>query len=589
MNVRSDNAFSEKTTEMSNWNFWIPFFTFTSSELMGGNPIVFPLDSSNYSDCFSRAPQRYYYAFVGDPFELACEPDYLTRDNSVHYANESLWYKQNMQVNSENISGWREVINQRGENFSLSSSSTADSGTYLCFLRNTCFKVYVLVVQTQNETDCQDARNCEVLLIQNTADIITCPGIEHFNASTRSPVKWYKNKRIFEEYFERVSLKIKNGQIHLNRIYESDAGIYTCTFRFVENNIKWVVKRTFTVKVIADDTRRAPTVIDPHQVKTIEVELGQSVQLMCKVYFGFERKFYPVIKWLINGKDVTENMRLRQGEVQKTNDNEGFILIRKANLSKVTEEDFSTNFTCFSQNSQGNASGVLRLKEKEFNIFQIKVITISISLMFVTFVCGCVGVFKFWIEICLLYRHYFSKDETIGDGKEFDAFVSYANTSCLEEDDGSNNYIITEERFALELLPSVLEKQHGYKLCLFERDVLPGGVYTEDVISCIKRSRRIIIVLSPNYIAQTDSRVFELQTGVKGMLDNYKTKVILIKFRSLPDIVDLPESVKKAITVLPEITWKGKKSFPPSSKFWKMLRYHMPVKKNDIVKNQVFS
>ncbi|XP_060682945.1 interleukin-18 receptor accessory protein-like [Hemiscyllium ocellatum] len=175
------------------------------------------------------------------------------------------------------------------------------------------------------------------------------------------------------------------------------------------------------------------------------------------------------------------------------------------------------------------------------------------------------------------------------DGKEFDAFVSYANTSSLGEDDESNSYIITEEKFALELLPNVLEKQHGYKLCLFERDILPGGVYTEDVISCIKRSRRVIIVLSPNYIARNDSRIFELQTGVSSMLDNYKTKVILIKFHSLPDRVDLPENVKKAITVLPEITWKGKKSFPPSSNFWKMLRYHMPVKKNNIVTSQSFN
>ncbi|XP_043547668.1 interleukin-18 receptor accessory protein-like isoform X1 [Chiloscyllium plagiosum] len=589
MNVRNDSASGGKTTEMRIWNFWILFFTFTSSQLMGGNPIIFPLDSSNYSDCLTRAPQRYYYTFVGDPFELTCEPDYLPHDNSTHYVKEPLWYKQNVEVDPEKTNGWSKVINQTGKNFSLPSISTADSGTYLCFLRNACFKVYVLVAQTQNETDCEDAGNCEVLLIQSTADKISCPGIQHFNASARFSVKWYKNKNIFEEYVERVSLKIKNGQIHLGRIYKSDAGIYTCTFKFVENNIKWIVTRSFTVKVIADDTRRPPTVIDPHQLKTIEVELGQSVQLMCKVYFGFARKFNPVIKWLINGKDVTENMKLQQGEVQKTKDSEGFILIRKAYLSKVTEEDFSINFTCFSQNSQGSSSGVLRLKEKESNIFQIKVITISTSLIFVTFVCGCVGVYKFWIEICLLYRHYFVKDETIGDGKEFDAFVSYANTSSLGEDDESNSYIITEEKFALELLPSVLEKQHGYKLCLFERDILPGGVYTEDVISCIKRSRRVIIVLSPNYIARNDSRIFELQTGVSSMLDNYKTKVILIKFHSLPDIVDLPENVKKAITVLPEITWKGNKSFPPSSNFWKMLRYHMPVKKNNIVTSQSFN
>ncbi|XP_067889932.1 interleukin-18 receptor accessory protein-like isoform X1 [Heterodontus francisci] len=564
-------------------NFWMLIFAFTTSESMGGKTISYPLDSSKYPDCFAKAPQSYFIAFVGDPFELACEPDNLTNDNSMYYANESLWYRQDKEGNSEQINGWSEVISQRGKNFSFSSISTADSGTYLCFLRNAglCFKVYILVVQMLNQRGCQDAGNCEVLLIRNTADIISCPGIQHFNASASFPVKWYKNKKVVEEYIERISLKIKNGQIHLNRIYESDSGNYTCTFKFIENNNTWIVKRTFTVRVVVDDTRKTPTVIDPHGVKTIEVELGQSVQLMCKVYFGYERKFSPVIKWLTNGKDLTENMRLQQDEVLETKTIERYILIRKANLSTVTKEDFSTNFTCFSQNSQGNSSGVLRLKEKESNIFQIKVITISTSLIFVTIVCGCAGVYKFWIEIVLLYRHYFSKDETIGDGEEFDAFVSYANASSLEEDDEGDNYI-TEERFSLELLPSVLEKQYGYKLCLFERDVLPGGVYTEDVISCIKRSRRVIIVLSPNYVARNGSRIFELQTGVDSMLDNFKTKVILIKFRSLPDITDFPQNVKKAITVLPQIPWKGNKSSPPTSKFWKMLRYYMPVKKNEL-------
>ncbi|XP_038674587.1 interleukin-18 receptor accessory protein-like [Scyliorhinus canicula] len=567
-------------------NIWALIFIYNTPELMSGKPVTYPSDSSNYPGCFAKAAQRYYYAFVRDPFELACEPADLTNDNSTH--NELLWYRQNKEGNSEKVNGWNEVVSQRGRNFSFTSISSADTGTYLCFLRTTglCLKVYILVAQTESQTNCQNAGNCELFLIRSTADIISCPGIQHFNVSASFPVKWYKNKKIVEEYTERPSLKIKGGQIHLNTIYDLDSGNYTCIFNFIQNHITWIVKRTFTVRVVVEDTKKSPTVIVPYGVKTIEAELGQPVQLTCKVYFGYERKFDPVIKWLINGK---EDMRLQHDEVQETKTIEGFTLIQDAHLSKVTEEDFSTNFTCFSQNSQGNSSGELRLKEKESNIFQIKVITISTSLIFVTIVCGCVGVYKFWIEIVLIYRHYFSKDETVGDGKEFDAFVSYANTSSLGEDDESNNHIITEEMFALELLPFVLEKQYGYKLCLFERDVLPGGVYTEDVISSIKRSRRVIIVLSPNYIARNGSKIFELQTGVSSMLGNYKTKVILIKFRSLPDMMDLPQNVRKAIAVLPEIMWKGNKSSPLSSKFWKMLRYHMPVKKNECVRSQNFS
>ncbi|XP_072898024.1 interleukin-18 receptor accessory protein-like [Hemitrygon akajei] len=562
--------------------FWMIFFIDTTSESEGSTTPQL-LDFLDSPDCFKPALQEHYYGYVGEPFEVTCELNNLSDNNSINdLSNQLLLYKQGREGSAEQSNDWNEVVSQRGKNFSLSSISTADSGTYLCLLRNSglCLKTVVLSVKKLNQTGCQATQRSGVILIRQRSATISCPGIQYFNSSGRSPVEWYKNGKLVEEREYRYSLQLRNDQIYLQTVYEEDSGNYTCTFKFFENKILWLVKRTLTVNVMDPETTKPPTVIDPHGVKTIEVEIGSSVLLTCKVSFGFEKNFSPVIKWLTNEGEM-EN----QGKVhclfRFTEENKEFLLTREAKLNEVTAEDFNTNFTCFSQNSQGNSSGVLRLKEKESSTFQIKVITISTSLIFVVIVSGFVGVYKFWLEIVLLYRHYFSKDETIGDGKEFDAFVSYASSCSSGEDVESDDYSITEERFALELLPSILEKQYGYKLCLFERDILPGGVYTEDVILCIKRSRRVIIVLSPNYFASAKSRLFELQTGINTMLDNFKTKVILINFHALPHGTDLPDNVKRAIAVLPEIMWKGNKSSHPSSKFWKMLRYYMPVKKKE--------
>lgn len=70
--------------------------------------------------------------------------------------------------------------------------------------------------------------------------------------------------------------------------------------------------------------------------------------------------------------------------------------------------------------------------------------------------------------LCYLYIYIYL---FLLDGKEFDAFVSYAKTDSSE----SNSAFISEEKFALEILPDMLENKYGYKLCILERDILPGG------------------------------------------------------------------------------------------------------------------
>ncbi|MGH0182509.1 UNVERIFIED_CONTAM: hypothetical protein FKN15_009718 [Acipenser sinensis] len=157
----------------------------------------------------------------------------------------------------------------------------------------------------------------------------------------------------------------------------------------------------------------------------------------------------------------------------------------------------------------------------------------------------------------------------VKDFKEYDAYVTYdkasSTSSCAEE----------ERTFVLEVLSKVLEEQLGYQLCIYEQDVLPGGAYTEDIVSSIKRSRRVIYVLSPRYISSPC--IFELQTGINHLLVDDQFKLILIKFRPLPEMDTLPHVVKRALKILPAMKWNGSKSNHSDSTFWKNVRYYMPV------------
>ncbi|KAJ1118321.1 hypothetical protein NDU88_006515 [Pleurodeles waltl] len=151
--------------------------------------------------------------------------------------------------------------------------------------------------------------------------------------------------------------------------------------------------------------------------------------------------------------------------------------------------------------------------------------------------------------------------------KEYDAYVSYAKCPGLDSEAG--------RIFALETLSYNLEHKFGYNLCIFDRDVVPGGAIVEEINSFIDKSRRVIIILSGNYTS--DDAMYELESGLYKSLVERKTKVIIIEYnlqnhtKLMVESLDLLKSSSK-------VKWKSEKSPPLNSRFWKKIRYLMPAK-----------
>ncbi|KAM4702013.1 interleukin-18 receptor accessory protein-like [Discoglossus pictus] len=324
-----------------------------------------------------------------------------------------------------------------------------------------------------------------------------------------------------------------------------------------------------------------------HVCRKPEVSPGPAVhdskplELKCRVQFEFERNFKPFIKWQKVYPDSKEEdivqTHLRSPEKNVL----GTIYLLTSTLDEVTSKELNALFLCHAQNSIGTSTTVIKLVRKPKVVAVLVFILCSSVLLLLFLVTGSVIVYLYWIEIVLLYRNYFSKDETVGDNKEYDAFVSYAKHSFVEGEETSEDSY-DEERFAVECLPSVLEDKYDYKLCLLERDTLPGRVYIEEIIQMIKRSRRVIFILSPRYF--TGPSLFELHAAVTCLMEEEPLKLILIKFKPFREPDSLPHVVKKALNALPIITWKGKSSISSSmhTKFWNRIRYYMPIKKKKI-------
>lgn len=102
------------------------------------------------------------------------------------------------------------------------------------------------------------------------------------------------------------------------------------------------------------------------------------------------------------------------------------------------------------------------------------------------------------------------------DERPYDAFVSYSSD---------------DEAFVVrELLPH-LEDAHegrqGYRLCVHFRDFPVGGSIAESIIDAVECSRRVIIILSNNFLSSEWCH-YEFQTAHHRLLEERKSRIIMI-------------------------------------------------------------
>lgn len=157
----------------------------------------------------------------------------------------------------------------------------------------------------------------------------------------------------------------------------------------------------------------------------------------------------------------------------------------------------------------------------------------------------------------------------------------------IDEEASSTDQLKCVERCATHwplevLLPQVLEDQWGYHLCLLERDLLPGGVYTNDVVHAIQRSRMLLCLVSADYLCNSNA-VFVLESGIQALLQDSHIKLLVIwinrtsvSFSQLDP--PLPSLVQRGLKVLPSLDWTSGKPARATGHFWKSLKKAMPAR-----------
>lgn len=311
--------------------------------------------------------------------------------------------------------------------------------------------------------------------------------------------------------------------------------------------------------------QKKPIIHNPNDQRHIIVKLGALTNLSCQVFFHFLMNSETEVWWTIDGKreEAFTDPRVHIYTSVESTELEDKTITKTLQIKEFSLQDVKRNYTCFARNVLGEVS-------RQANL------TLTTPIPTVELACG-LGVTLFlmislfivyhvyWLELVLLYRAHFGTDETVTDGKDYDIYISYARNA-------------EEEEFVLLTLRSVLENEFGYKVCIFDRDSLPGGTITDETLGFIRRSRRLIVVLSPNYLRQGTQALLELKAGLDNMAQSGSVRVILVQFRPVKAAGQVKE-LKRARAALMVIKWKGEKSTDLRCRFWKQLHVALPVKR----------
>ncbi|XP_032928474.1 X-linked interleukin-1 receptor accessory protein-like 2 isoform X2 [Catharus ustulatus] len=499
-----------------------------------------------------------YMALAGEPVRVKCALFYSYIRTNYSMAQSTglrlMWYKNKGDLEEPII--FSEVRMSKDEDsIWFHSVELQDSGFYTCVLRNStyCMKVSMSLTVAENESGL--CYNSKIRYLEKSEvtkrKTISCPDIEDYKTAGQEPdVVWYKECQ--PKMWRSVVIQ-KGNTLLIQEVQEEDGGNYTCELKFEGK----LIRRTVEFKVT-----------------------GNPLTVACKAFFGFSGESGPMIYWMKGEKFIEElEGHIREGEVRLLREHLGEKEVELTLIFDAVEEADLANYTCHVENRNGRKHASVLLRKKDL-IYKIELAgglgAILLLLILLVTIYKCYN-----IELMLFYRQNFGGDEAADDNKEYDAYLSYTKVDPDALDRDNNE----EEQFALEILPDVLEKHYGYKLFIPDRDLIPSGTYIEDLTRCVEQSRRLIIVLTPDYVLRRGWSIFEMENRLHNMLVSGEIKVILIECTELKGKVNYHEveSLKHTIKLLSVVKWKGPKSSKLNSKFWKRLVFEMPGKKKEVV------
>ncbi|XP_072119335.1 interleukin-18 receptor 1-like isoform X1 [Mobula birostris] len=514
--------------------------------------------------CFSKSPARVFVT-EGQHVRLACNLCNASTPldmSSLQACRFNItWYKHTSEGGHKNILGEAGRITYEETSLGFWPVFVNDTGSYSCSVFNRTYNVSSAVTSLNVH---KYEQLCDVHFFDHVETIgkehkLSCPNLEIYN-SNEDNIMWVKNCKD----------KVHTGNTYtISKVEEKNAGNYTCVLTLGKDGMQYNVTRTIRLKTRDHIERFIPKLIYPGRREQIDVELGVATEIKCKAILGYKNNEHCMLYWLFKERDFDVNGEDPVYESRKSPVIEGnrTYQINTLVFKRIEAEHLNEPFICKLSCPETDLNGTVTLLEKGKRDCSLIFLLLFTTLAVIIIIAVVYARFK--IDLALCFRDLISMDETLQDSKEYDAYVLLLKSKealiCAEV-----------EAFALKLLPTILEQKFGYRLCIFERDVLPGTASVDEILYYINKSRTLIIILCAEYIAN-DSSMYGLMTGLHQALVEGLIKPILIEYIPIRDITFLPLSLQLILKSDRTVKWTNE-SQPQNSYFWKKIRYLMPAK-----------
>ncbi|XP_028430284.1 interleukin-1 receptor accessory protein isoform X2 [Perca flavescens] len=536
---------------------------------------------------WGESSERAVSVLEGEAGWLSCplfsHPSVYNYTSMQSAGHNLVWYRLPEGHELEQPITYSARLTRERERLWLQPATADDTGLYICMLRNnsSCSKIGMrLKVLRPNEVvrgaDCEPlvavAPTQEVIPLQE-GKMLHCPDLQEAGkmVDKNTTVTWYhvwrshSGIRCTKAPFWHNEREQKGLSLEFHNMIVPYQGLYFCTVHLQRKGQTLNFTRSINVSAVYPSSLpKIPSILNPSAHQVFTVKQDTEVRLVCTGLFPFLDSWWE-IWWTVDGKTLEKladnrftNIN-RQVKYDFGDRTEESVLV----IKDFQPEDLHREFNCSVKNEKGFETRRAQLQE-EVSLPSMELgcgLGVTLVLMLLLFVVYHV----FWLELLLLYRSWFGTDERHTDDKEYDVYISYARSG-------------EEEQFVLSTLRSVLENELGYSVCIFDRDSLPGGTITDETLSFVARSRRLLVVVSPGYASQGSQALLELKVGIDSMARGGHLRVILVQYKPVRRQGWVRE-LRRARVALALVRWQGDKSRELTSRFWKRLRVELPVRR----------